>query len=251
MKNLKFMCFFIIASIFACGVLHSAVHLEFSGYAFGNMAFGMPTSNNNNFALEGVTINEQLFEARSTESISSGGFAGEGGILAQAGLFIDHHTEFSGYSLLAEVGFQCENMNYIVDVVSFRNEDIRNFNVGVYTRFWTVNTGVGVKAHFFDNVAIGLLVGLKFIVSDEYVRIIASDNNFKRSFTQKTVDPVYPYVKVLAEYSIPVRDNISIPIGTFLLFDGTQYLTDVTENRIFSLDLGFMAGLRYRYSFNR
>ncbi len=242
MRNIRLVFTLIIVFTLTSGFGYAAVYFELNLYGYGNMAFNLASSNNNLFALT-----NSPYIPRNSEAISIGGFSGEGGAFSQIGVFIDYPSEFSGFSIMAEFGVQFETMKYTTSVIELNGKPIRNVNYEVATSFGTFNLGAGGKVHFFENISIGVFLGIKFIVSPETVSRISSDGLINESFTRSTKDIIYPYAKISAEYSIVVNNNLAIPLGVFFGFDGAQYLTDDVENRTFSLDLGFMVGMRYRY----
>lgn len=251
MRNIRLAFILLMALALTSKIGYSALYFEMNVYGYGNMTFGLPSSNNTSFAFDGAQYNGVPLEPRHYDAIVSGGFSWEGGFLSQLGIFIDYPSEFSGISIMAEVGTQLENMEYTSSIVEYKNASVVNANCKVSTSFWTVNLGAGAKAHFFENIAIGVFLGVKFIVSPETVSRVSSDLSIDENFSRATPAIAYPYAKISAEYSIVINNNLAIPIGVFFGFDGAQYLTDDVENRIFSVDIGLMVGLRYRYRASR
>ncbi len=240
MKNIKLIFTLIIIFTLSGKVLQAGVFFEGGIYGYGNMTFSAPISNNVDFSFSGTE-----YSSYNTVSLANGGFGFEGGGLAQFGIFIDNPREYSGTSIMLEVGVQSEYTKYTTTVFEYLDTPVYDVSFTEKTTFATALTGFGVKMNFFDYASIGVFAGAKFVITSEKITRTLPDGS--ETYIEKTsASSVYPYVKVSLEYAIPINNLITIPVGLFFMFDGDQYFIDYVDNRTFSFALGIQTGVRFR-----
>ncbi len=233
---------FVLIIIFTLGskALQAGVFFEGGVYGYGNMTFASPISNNADFS-----FSSSEYSTYNTSYLTSGGFGFEGGGVAQFGLFIDNPSEYSGTSVLLEIGAQSEYTKYTTTVLEYLDEPVYNISFIEKTTFASAMTGLGVKLHFFNYVSIGLFVGAKYVLGSEQITRTLDDGS-QLEIERDPSATIYPYVKVSLEYAIPINSFIHIPVGLFFMFDGDQYFVDYVDNRTFSFALGIQTGVRFR-----